>query len=286
MLCCDDLPENGALLRAGLLGFARRTDPDLAAHIGADVAFRASMADRITAAATDETRALAARLTGFADAAAMRPSRSPSGWSRRTFPGPPRPGGGGAVFVDDVALYERMKLRMLNGTHSMGAHAGVLAGHRYVRGLMSDADLARLVRRHMAAAQATLAPLTGIDLDRHAEDPAGRFDTPAIASETHQIAMTAPRSCPALEASRAPGDVRPFAFAVTRAEMRPSKRRPPFPHRRELRRGITRSRKHDPVRRGARRDDSHRKVHLFLDNACRVRSSSAEAARCGGIVRP
>ena len=39
MLCCDNLPENGALLRAGVLYFAGRTGvPGLARWIEDDVA--------------------------------------------------------------------------------------------------------------------------------------------------------------------------------------------------------------------------------------------------------
>src|SRR5690606_10067346 len=41
VLSCDNLPDNGALLRAGVLGFARRRDPDLAGWIADHVAFPA-----------------------------------------------------------------------------------------------------------------------------------------------------------------------------------------------------------------------------------------------------
>ena len=49
----------GALLRGGVLGFARRTDTVLARWIADEVAFPGSMVDRITPAATDATRSLA-----------------------------------------------------------------------------------------------------------------------------------------------------------------------------------------------------------------------------------
>src|SRR5690606_34308557 len=71
VLCCDNLPDNGALLRAGVLGFARRRDPDLAARIADLVAFPATMVDRITPAVTPQTLADVQALTGHRDLACV-----------------------------------------------------------------------------------------------------------------------------------------------------------------------------------------------------------------------
>ena len=221
VLCCDNLPENGALLRAGVLDFAGRTDPALARWIEAGVAFPSTMVDRITPAATPATLADAARLTGCEDQAAIE-TEPFSQWviEDRFTAGRPAWEAGGAIFVDDVAAYERMKLRMLNGTHSMLAYAGFLAGHRYVRDVMGDPVLARLVRRQLAAATGTLPPLAGIDLGDYAAALCQRFANPAIGHETRQIATDGTEKlpqrllAPALELSRRGGDLRPFAFAV------------------------------------------------------------------------
>ena len=221
VLCCDNLPENGVLVRTGVLAFARRVDPELAGYVEADVAFPSSMVDRITPAATEETRARAEALTGFADAAAVEAEPFSQWVIEDRFPqGRPAWDAGGALFVDDVAPYERMKLRMLNSAHSMLAYAGFLAGHVHVRDVMRDADLARLVRRHIAAAAGTLAPLPGIDFGDYGRDVAERFANPAIAHRTYQIAMDGTEklpqriAAPAFDALRAGGDLRPFAFAT------------------------------------------------------------------------
>ena len=66
---------------------------------------------------------------------------------------------GGALFVKDVAPYEKMKLRMLNGAHSLLAYSGFIAGHAYVRDTMADADLTAVVARHMVEAAKTLNTL-------------------------------------------------------------------------------------------------------------------------------
>lgn len=221
VLCCDNLPENGALLGAGALAFARRVDRELARHIEAEVTFPSCMIDRITPAATAETQALAKSLTGFADEAAVE-AEPFSQWvvEDRFSAGRPEWEAGGALFVSDVAPYERMKLRMLNGAHSMLAYAGFLAGHALVREVIEDADLALLVRRHIAAAARTLPRLPGIDLDAYGRTVAERFANPAIAHATYQITMDGSEklpqriAAPAVDALRAGADARPFAFAL------------------------------------------------------------------------
>lgn len=221
VLCCDNLPENGGLVRAGVLDFARRVDASLAEWIGEKVAFPSTMVDRITPAPTAETLADTERFIGVVDKAAVE-TEPFSQWviEDRFAGGRPAWEAGGAIFVRDVAPYETMKLRMLNGTHSMLAYAGFLSGHRYVREVMRDAALTRLVRRHLGAAAATLEPLAGIDLAEYAEALMNRFSNPAIAHETYQIAMDGTEKLPqriltpALHALRNGQDIRPFAFTI------------------------------------------------------------------------
>lgn len=221
VLCCDNLPENGKLLRLGVTALARRLDPELAAFIEGEVAFPSSMVDRITPAATAETVAEARRLTGLDDEAAIETESFTQWVIEDRFPlGRPDWEAGGALFVDEVGPYEHMKLRMLNGSHSMLAYAGFLSGHEHVRDVMADQALAFLVRRHMAAAAATLKPLGGIDRAEYAEELLARFRNPAIAHATYQIAMDGTEklpqriAAPAVEALETGSPVRPFAFAL------------------------------------------------------------------------
>jgi fructuronate reductase len=221
VLCCDNLPENGALLRDGVAGLARLTDPDLADWIAAEVAFPASMVDRITPAPTPATLAEAARQTGCTDLAAVETEPFLQWVIEDRFPlGRPAWEAGGAIFVADVTGYERMKLTLLNGSHSMMAYAGVMSGHRFVRDVMADPALSRLVARHLAAAAAVLPPLPGIDLSAYAAALQERFRNPAIAHETRQIATDGTEKLPqrifqpALAAMHRGQDPAPFAFAT------------------------------------------------------------------------
>lgn len=67
VLSCDNLPSNGALARGMVLEFANNVDPDLAAWIGAHVAFPSSMVDRITPATTEQDIATLSEITDSLD---------------------------------------------------------------------------------------------------------------------------------------------------------------------------------------------------------------------------
>lgn len=221
VLCCDNLPENGKLIQSGVLDFAMRLDEGLRDWIAAEVAFPCTMVDRITPASTAKTISDTEILIGAKDLAAVETEPFSQWVIEDNFPqGRPTWEDGGAIFVEDVAPYERMKLRMLNGCHSMIAYAGFLAKCPYVRDAMANADIAILVRRHLVAAAGTLEPLPGINFAEYATKLTARFSNPEIAHETYQIAMDGSEKLPqrfleptiwALDHKQ---DIRPFAFGV------------------------------------------------------------------------
>ncbi|MBM2294085.1 mannitol dehydrogenase family protein [Sulfitobacter pseudonitzschiae] len=221
VLCCDNLPENGRLLRGLLVDFARRAMPEIAEHIANDVAFPSTMVDRITPAATEATLAVAAEMTGREDAAAIETEAFSQWVIEDHFPtGRPDWESAGAMFVSDVKPYEEMKLRMLNGAHSMLAYAGFIAGCTHVSDVMADPVLSRLVRRHLSAAAATLPQLAGVDFDQYADALVARFSNPHLRHQTYQIAMDGTEKlpqrilAPAVDAQAAGQPLAPFALAV------------------------------------------------------------------------
>jgi fructuronate reductase len=221
VLCCDNLPDNGEFVRHGVIDFARRLDPALGDWIAEKVCFPSCMVDRITPASTEQTREDALRLTNCIDQAPVETEPFTQWVIDDCFPsGRPAWEAGGALFVGDVRPYEAMKLRMLNGAHSMLAYAGFLSGRRYVRDTVGPEGFTPLIERHFRAAAATLPRLSGIDLSAYARQLLSRFANPAIAHETYQIAMDGTEKlpqrifAPALEALENGFDIRPFAFAV------------------------------------------------------------------------
>lgn len=221
VLCCDNLPSNGRVVRRLVLELAEARDPALAEWIADHVAFPCSMVDRIVPAATDDTRARAAALLDTQDALAIETEPFIQWVIEDRFPqGRPDWQAGGAVFASKVEPYEKMKLRLLNGAHTLIAHLGVLNGLEHVRDVMAVPQLAALARAHMAAAVQTLDPVPGIDLDAYMDDLIARFANPAIAHRNLQIAMDTTQKLPqrllspAVDALAAGDDAAAFARAV------------------------------------------------------------------------
>lgn len=221
ILCCDNLPENGRIVSRLVADFAARTVPDLLGWIDANVRFPSSMVDRITPATTERTLSDAQAMSGFADHAAVE-TEPFSQWIIEDdfIAGRPAWDEAGALFVDDVAPYERMKLRLLNGAHSLIAYAGFLAGYETVADAMANRAIARLARAQMAAAAKTLSPVPGIDLDTYCNQLVARFSNGAIRHLTYQIAMDGTEKlpqrilAPLADTMAQGGDPAPFAFTL------------------------------------------------------------------------
>ena len=197
ILCCDNLPDNGTFVKNGVLDFATRVNPELAQWIEDTVAFPSTMVDRITPASSESTRSLSEKATGFIDELAIETEPFHQWVIEDHFSnGRPDWAAAGAIFTDNVAPFEEMKLRMLNGTHSMLAYAGFLSGQRYVRDVMQNNTLSTLVSRHMQAAALTLSPIDGVDYDDYQAKLLARFSNPCIAHETRQIASDGSQKLP------------------------------------------------------------------------------------------
>ncbi len=150
VVCCDNLPHNGRVVEAIVTTFAQAHDPALADWIGRHVTFPSTMVDRIVPATTAADVTEVSELLGVADAVPVvfEPFKQ---WVIEDRFAAARPAweDAGAQFVADVAPFETMKLRLLNGSHSTLAYLGFLAGHEYIWQASSDPDLARLVERQM-----------------------------------------------------------------------------------------------------------------------------------------
>ena len=221
VMCCDNLPNNGDLVRDGILDFAKRLHPELADWIQRNGAFPNTMVDRITPAATSEFLSEIAQALGVEDRAAIETEPYTQWVIEDTFcNGRPKWQDVGVLFVSRVASYERMKLRMLNGAHSLIAYAGALSGYTFVREAMTDPVIAELVKRHIDAASLTLEPLAGVDFAHYADELIVRFENPNIAHKTRQIAMDGTQKLPqrifepALESLRSGYSIDTFAITM------------------------------------------------------------------------
>ncbi len=221
ILCCDNLPDNGKMVRNAVMDFANRTTPALCSWISSNVAFPSTMVDRITPVPNASTREEATAATGLIDNAAVETEVFFHWIIEDNFSsGRPDWDLAGAIFTKDVNKFEKMKLRMLNGTHSMLAYVGFHCGYKYVRDVMTDYRLVKLIERHMQEVLTTLEPVEGIDFKVYASDLIERFRNTAIAHETFQIAMDGSEKLPLRIFSAIPNTnftkrfLRPFAFST------------------------------------------------------------------------
>ena len=197
VLCCDNLPHNGRTVAAIVTRFAALRDLELAGYIRNEVAFPSTMVDRITPATTDADRtAIAARL-GMEDAAPVVTEPFSQWVIEDRFPqGRPDWSIAGAEFVTDVAPYENMKLRLLNGAHSTLAYLGYLAGYETVSDTMKDTNYRRLAEGVMDHAAATLKMPPGADVAAYKRALIERFENPALRHRTWQICMDGSQKLP------------------------------------------------------------------------------------------
>ncbi|OHV72871.1 mannitol dehydrogenase [Mesorhizobium sp. LCM 4576] len=197
VLCCDNLPANGATLHRLLIEFAKLRDADLGRHVADEVAFPSSMVDRIVPATTDADRARIADELGLEDAWPVMTEPFRQWVIEDRFPaGRPAWEKFGVTMVEDVRPFEDMKLRLLNGAHSGIAYLGLLSGHATVDRAFADSAIRQFVDRLWAEAIPTLPQDAGLDPTPYTAELAARFSNTALAHRTAQIANDGSQKLP------------------------------------------------------------------------------------------
>lgn len=190
IMSCDNLPENGHIARQAVVGYARAFSPEVADWIADTVAFPNGMVDCITPATGDRERSLVAETFDLEDAAPVvcEPFRQ---WVLEdNFPtGRPALEKVGVEFVEDVAPYELMKLRILNGGHAAIAYPGALLGHHFVHDAMADPLIrAYLTKLEVEEILPTVPGIPGVNFLDYLDTIMERFSNSAVGD-------TIPRLC-------------------------------------------------------------------------------------------
>ena len=191
VLSCDNLPANGQRLRRAILQYAERIDTDFARWIETEVAFPCSMVDSITPATDAALRERVATALGCRDAWPVQRERYTQWVIEDRFCNARPPfEQAGVTLSNDIAGYDRAKLRLLNGAHSTLAWLGSLLELETVGDAMRFAPLAGFVERLM---RDTILPAValpaGLDGDRYIDDILARFRNPAIHHKLSQICL-------------------------------------------------------------------------------------------------
>ena len=201
VLCCDNLPDNGEVVRGLVADFVDRSPgcDGLGDWITANVTFPSSMVDRITPATTEDDLARIAAALGARDEGAVVTEPFTQWVIEDDFAaGRPAWERAGAIMTADVRPYEQIKLRLLNGAHSALAYLAVLADAELVSDAMRpDAPFRAVLKKLMAVDVApTLAVPDGFDLDAYQDELLERFANPALRHRTIQIAMDGSQKLP------------------------------------------------------------------------------------------
>jgi fructuronate reductase len=198
VLSCDNLADNGGRLRRAVVQYAQRIDAGLARWIEAEVAFPRSMVDSITPATDHALRSRVAQQLGCVDAWPVQ--REPYiQWviEDRFCNGRPAFERVGVTMSDDIAGYDRAKLRLLNGAHSTLAYLGSLMEIETVADAMREPVLVRFVERLM---REEIAPVVdfppGFDADAYIAAILARFRNSDIRHLLAQIGWDGSQKLP------------------------------------------------------------------------------------------
>lgn len=185
---CDNLPANGRYVRTGVLGAARTVSLELHNWAAANVSFVSTSVDRITPGVTREDRKQLNAALDWVDAAPVVTEPFHDWIISGTFPtGRPRWEDAGARYVEDIEPWERRKLWLLNGAHTLLAFAGLLLDHRTVAEAIADPWLRSAVELLWGDASRQLP--TNLDLPAYCASLSERFSNSRVEHRLSQIAQ-------------------------------------------------------------------------------------------------
>ncbi|MFF2632455.1 mannitol dehydrogenase family protein [Microbacterium sp. NPDC058021] len=211
VVSCDNLPANGEVARSGVVALAELAGTDeTLAYLHDHVSFVTSSIDRITPKTTDADLDAVRALTGWVDRAAVVTEPFHDWVLSGEFPaGRPAWERAGARLVDDIEPFERRKLWLLNGAHSLLAYAGAARGHETVAAAIADPTVRSWVEQLWSEAVHHL-PGEHLALDAYRAALLERFDNGRIQHLLAQIGQDGTtklrvRIAPIILAERAAG---------------------------------------------------------------------------------
>jgi len=191
VLSCDNIQANGEVTKRLLVSYALKKDAELARWIEENVAFPNSMVDRITPITTPEDIEFITQRFGVKDQwpVVCEPFIQ---WvvEDKFCNGRPSFEKVGVEMTSDVHPYEKMKIRLLNASHSAMGYLGYLAGFRYIFEITRDEEFGKYVARMMdEEVTPLLDPVPGIDLPSYKKTLLIRFANPNVKDHALRICM-------------------------------------------------------------------------------------------------
>ncbi len=187
---CDNLQNNGSVLRRTTVSLARMSDPDLADWIDDACSFPNSVVDCIVPATGPEQTALV-REFGIDDAVPVTHEDFRQWVIEDDFcAGRPDLERVGVTFSDRVHEFETMKLRVLNGGHQVIAPPGEVLALHTIADAIANPAIRGLLRK--VVAEEILPHVTSVsqfEPSQYFELIVRRFANPQIADTTRRVAF-------------------------------------------------------------------------------------------------
>lgn len=192
LLSCDNLSHNGRLLGRVCRQWAKRfSTSDMEQYLDQAVACPNTMVDRIVPALSPDQEARF-RQQHALEGDPMLATEQFTQWVIEDRFAGVRPAWeqDGLVFTSNVEPFEKLKLRLLNASHSFLAYYGQLQGYEFVHQAVADPDLnARLRQLTLSEVGPYLEAPTGISVEAYCEQILARFQNPHLPHRLAQIGM-------------------------------------------------------------------------------------------------
>jgi len=191
VLSCDNIPGNGKVAGAAVVGVCEERDPELARWVENTCTFPNSMVDRITPQTADADREWLRDSVGVVDTWPVVTERFRQWVVEDDFAvGRPRFEEVGVLFSDRVHDWELYKLRMLNGTHTCMAYLSALAGIVFVDEAMATPSLRRFLERFLwDEVIPSLTEIPGHPPTEYANTVLGRFASSGIRDQIARLCI-------------------------------------------------------------------------------------------------
>ena len=191
VMSCDNIPGNGHVTENAIAGLAALIDPALAEWVKSSVAFPNGMVDRITPATSDREKNLLADTFGIGDAWPVFCESFKQWVLEDNFPaGRPALEKVGVQFVADVAPYEHMKIRILNGGHATIAYPAGLLDIHFVHEAMEHPLVSAFLKKvETDEIIPIVPPVPGTDLNDYFALCEKRFANPKIGDTIRRLAL-------------------------------------------------------------------------------------------------
>lgn len=189
IMCCDNISGGGSYLKNGVETLLRRHDKTALAWSKQNASFISSMVDRVCPSTDEALKSKVLKDTKRQDAWPVSAEPFSQWIIEKNFAGArPELDKVGAVFVDDIAPFEQMKLRYLNCAHTMISTLGYLSGYTYVHEALKAAQILKFTRRALYENVLPNAQVPdGYDAADYIESVIGRFQNGKLPYGTLQV---------------------------------------------------------------------------------------------------